>query len=69
MQTTMENILIIRSLRLDQEIDEQQTSIVKEEKYYRICLTIKDVNDDIHEFHSRKLNLNDAIFERDQLII
>ena len=65
----LESILVIRSLILDQEIYEQQISIVKDEDYYRLNLLVEDCNNDKYQFHSRKLNLNDVVFERDQLLM
>lgn len=63
------SILINRSLLLEQEINEQQIEIIEDGTYYRLNLFLEDVNDEKHKFHSRKLNLNDVVFERDQLIL
>lgn len=64
----LESILINRSLLLEQEIDETQIKIKETDKYYRLYLNLQDVNGELHIFHSRKLNLNDVIFERDLLL-
>lgn len=65
----LESVLIIRSLIDEHEIYEQDISIISDEGYYRISLVLEDYNNDKYEFHSRKLNLNDVIFERDQLLM
>jgi|APSaa5957512535_1039671.scaffolds.fasta_scaffold79876_2 hypothetical protein len=65
---SLESILIIRSLLLEQEIYEQQIEIKESSEYFRINSHIEDINDETYFFHSRILNLNDVIFERDQLI-
>lgn len=65
----IESVIVIRDLIMDQEIYDQQISIVRDEGYYRLILTVEDCNHDKYEFHSRKLNLNDALFERDQLLM
>lgn len=43
-------------------------SISEDGGYYRILLTVKDCNDEPHIFHSRKLNLIDVVYEREQLL-
>ena len=64
----MESILIIRQLLLEKEFYDQDLKIIPDKKYYRLELTVSDVNNDKYVFHSRMLNLNDVIFERDQLL-
>lgn len=61
--------LLIKDLLLDQEIDSQDIHIKEDDKYFRLVLRIKDVNDNEECFESRKLNLIDVIFEREQLLI
>lgn len=65
----LESILIIRDLLLDQEFGSDSLAVVEDGQYFRIHLTVFDINGENYEFHSRKLNLNDAVFERMQLII
>ena len=61
--------LLIRDLLFEQEIFSQDINIKEEDRYFRIELRIEDINGDKQYFHSRKLNLNDAVFERGQLLI
>ena len=42
--------------------------IIKDEKYYRIIISFQREDFGQVRFHSRKLNLNDALFERMQLL-
>ena len=42
--------------------------IIKDEKYYRIIISFEG-DFGKARFHSRKLNLNDAIYERMQLLV
>ena len=65
----IESILLIRDLLLEQEIYQPDLQIMEDGTYYRIWLSIKDVNGDSYQFHSRKLNLNDVVFERMQIIL
>lgn len=62
-------LLETRDSLLGQEILKKQIEISPKEKYFRIILRITDTRNITHYFHSRKLNLNDAVFERMQLII
>ena len=64
----IESAIIVRELILENSIDHMNLRLVFDEGYYRIYVTIEDANKDRHVFHSRKLNLNDAIYERMQLI-
>lgn len=65
----IESMCLIRDLLMDTEFYQDSIHIIEDEGYYRLILLIKDVNGDSYEFHSRKLNLNDVVFERMQLII
>lgn len=42
--------------------------IIRDEKYYRIIVSFRGDFGQVR-FHSRKLNLNDAIYERMQLLV
>jgi hypothetical protein len=64
----VDSMLLIRDLLLEQEIYSNDIHINEDGTYYRIWLKLKDANDDEYVFHSRKLNLNDVVFERMQLI-
>lgn len=64
----IESVLLYRDVLLDQEIDSLQLVIKEDETYYRLWLYLRDDNDDRYPFHSRKLNLNDAIHERDMML-
>lgn len=64
---SINNLVIERDLLLEQEIYDQDVSIAEEDSYFRLNLSIKDVNGTEHFFHSRKLNINDVIFERMQV--
>jgi len=66
--TDLESAIIDRELIEDMDIDHMNLKLIVDEEYYRLQLKIKDVNDDYHVFHGRKVNLNDAIFERMQLL-
>ena len=59
--------MLVRELLLDQEFSNQDVSIKEDEGYYRLILKVKDVNGKEVVFHGRKLNLNDAVFEVDEL--
>jgi len=65
----LHDVLLIRDLLLDQEIYEPDIEIIRDEKYFRIQLKVQDVNDDKVLFHSRKMNINDVVYERMQLIV
>lgn len=60
--------LLVRELLLDQEFTSQDVSLKEDDGYYRIILKVKNVNDEEIIFHGRKLNLNDAVYEIDELI-
>ena len=62
------SMTMMRDLLLDIEIFLQDIEINEDDGYYRLHLTLKDCNDDVYPFHSRKLNLNDAVYERTQII-
>ena len=62
------SMAMIRDLLLEQSIYIQDIEIKEDETYYRLFVTLKDCNNDVYDFHSRKLNLNDAVYERMQLI-
>jgi len=68
-QIDLNDTLITRALLLEQEIFEHDIHIKKEDGYFRIELRLKDVNGNKEYFHSRKLNLNDVVFERMQLVV
>lgn len=42
--------------------------ILNDESYFRIDVVLRP-KEKSYSFHSRKLNLNDVVFERDQLLI
>jgi len=64
----LESALIVRELVEECSIDHMNLNIIEEDKYYRLVANIKDCNGDEHRFHSRKLNLNDVVYERMQLL-
>lgn len=64
----LESAIITRELIIDQSIDHVNIVVRRDGDYYRLVVVLK-LNDDTEEFHSRKLNLNDVVFERNQLII
>lgn len=68
-QIDLNDTLITRALLLEQEIFEQDLHIKEEDEYFRLGLVVKDVNDSPQYFHSRKLNLNDIVNERMQLLV
>lgn len=67
-EVSLESAIIVRELLEECSIDHMNTTIIPEDGYYRLIVNIADCNDDKHKFHSRKLNLNDVIFERMQLL-
>ena len=67
MKMSVNDAMLTRELLLDQEFSNMNVSLKEDEGYYRIVLKINDVNGKEVVFHSRKLNLNDAVFEVDQL--
>lgn len=62
------SMLMYRDLLLEQEIYLQDIEVKEDGSYYRIWVTLKDCNSDSYQFHSRKLNLNDAVYERMQIL-
>lgn len=60
--------MLVRELLLDQEFSPQDVSILEDGGYYRIVLKIKNINDEEVVFHGRKLNLNDVVYEIDELV-
>lgn len=64
----LESTLITRDLINECSIDHMNIKIERSDKYFRLLVGIKDCNDDYHYFHSRKLNLNDVVHERMQLL-
>lgn len=65
---TIDDALINRDLLLDQEISSIDVTVREHDRYFRIILDIKDVNGTTHSFHSRKMNVIDVVFERDEII-
>jgi len=63
------DIVLVRQLLLNQEILDDELKIILDEGYYRLRLDMHDCNGNKHFFHSRKLNLNDVVFERMQLLV
>lgn len=68
-ELNLESAIIVKELVQECSIEHLNLSIITDDGYYRLILNIKDCNDDVHRFHSRKLNLNDVIFERMQLLV
>lgn len=62
------SMLLIRDLLLEQEIYQQDIEVIEDESYYRLNVTLKDCNGESYDFHSRKLNINDAVYERKLLM-
>lgn len=60
----LNELLRERDLLLKQEISQKHIEIKSEDKYFRIIVRIRDAKDNQYYFHSRKINLNDAVFER-----
>ena len=65
---SVNDALLVRELLLEQEFTSNDVGILEDSEYYRVVLKIKDVNETEYMFHSRKLNLNDLIYEIDELI-
>lgn len=68
LKMSVNDAIVSRSLLLDQEFYDQDVTLSEDDGYYRINLVVKDVNGDSYFFHGRKLNLNDALYERDELL-
>lgn len=64
----LDSAILIREIIEEQDIDYLNLRISYDEEYYRLYFYLNN-NDDIIEFHSRKLNLNDVIYERMQLLV
>lgn len=67
MKYSVNDALFVRELLLDQEFTNQDVSLKEEDGYYRIILKVNDINGHEVIFHSRKLNLNDVVYEFDEL--
>lgn len=67
LEMPINDTLIVRDLLLDQEFSSQEIEVYGDGEYFRIRLELSDINGTKYTFHSRKLNLNDAVFERMQL--
>lgn len=63
------DLLEERDRLLGQEISSHDIGIKSDDKYFRLVVRVDDGSKDKYYFHSRKINLNDAVFERMQLII
>lgn len=67
---TLEDAILCRSLLDEVMLDESNISIFEVDDYYQLVVKAGVNNDDTDvRLHSRKLNLNDAIFERSQLLL
>jgi len=64
----LDETILDRELLLEMDIDHMCINTKEEDEYFRIELRIPDVNGNKHYFHSRKVNLNDVVFERMQLL-
>lgn len=67
MKYSVNDALLVRELLLDQEFTNQDVSLKEEDGYYRIILKVNDIIGQEVIFHSRKLNLNDVVYEFDEL--
>lgn len=66
----LESAIVTRELIDGQSIDHMSLLIkkhVKYPKYYQLIANL-NCNDEVEEFHSRALNVNDAVSERMRLI-
>ena len=68
LQMPINDVMVCRDLLLEQEFTQQEIEIKQDESYFRLEVNLKDVNGTDYKFHSRKLNLNDVVFERMQLV-
>lgn len=67
---TLEDALVSRELVDEITLDHMNIGIIEDGKYYRIVTKIGVNHDETDvRFHSRKLNLNDVVYERMQLLI
>ena len=64
----LQSAIATRDLIEDQDIDHVNLLVRPDGSYFRLIAIMK-INDDLEEFHSRKLNLNDVIYERAALLI
>jgi len=67
-QMDLDSAIITKELIDEQDIDHMSIIIRNDGQYYRLVAVIK-CNDEVEEFHSRKLNLNDVIYERMQILV
>lgn len=68
MNLSVNDALIVRELIMGQEFTSQDVGLQEDEGYYRMILRIRNINGEEIQFHGRKLNLNDAVFEIDELV-
>jgi len=64
----IDDVVLTKDLLLKQEINSIHVSIKEDENYFRLELRVPDANGLYHYFHSRKVNLNDVVYERTQII-
>ncbi len=64
---SLEDAVVVRDTITEQSIDHMNLSIQESEKYFRLILKLEIGGKEI-VFHSRKLNVIDAVFERDLLL-
>lgn len=62
-------IMVMHDFDGDTELNESNTFIIEETKYYRITVKLEDGRGEEQFFHSRKLNLNDVVEEYTMLIM
>ena len=60
--------VVIRDQLEKHVISKDNILIIQDQNYFRINLALK-LGDKTHVFHSRKLNLTDVVFEREQLLL
>jgi len=65
----LQDAIVYRDDLIGLELDKESVMINEDETYYRLYIPIivGENSDKELQFHSRKLNLNDAVFERMQL--
>lgn len=61
-------VMIKGSFDGDYELGFENTSVISDEKYYRIVVVIEDGCGKKQRFHSRKLNVSDAQKEFEMLV-
>ena len=64
----LESTIITREMIMENSIDHMNIIIERVDKYFRLLVAVKDCNSETVVFHSRKLNLNDVVYERMQLL-